>query len=57
VDPQRGTPWERRSWHDASRDCWRPDAPMRAVRDDGVRPPYIDYGTGRTTKGAKAPFS
>jgi len=57
VDPQRGTPWERRSWHDASRDCWRPDAPLRSVRDDGVRPPYIDYGTGRITKGARAPFS
>jgi len=57
VDPQRGTPWEKRHWRDASRAVWTPDAPMRPVRDDGVSPPYFDYDSGQTTAGTKSQFS
>ena len=47
VDPQRGHPWEHRPWRDAGKNAWSVDAPMRPVRDDGVRPPYLNYGTAK----------
>ena len=56
-DPQRGKPWEVRAWRDASRPVWNSDAPMRPVRDDGVRPPYFDYDSGTVTDGTKAQFT
>jgi uncharacterized sulfatase len=57
VDPQRGAPWEKRHWRDASRAVWTQDAPMRPVRDDGVSPPYFDYDSGTVTAGTKSQFS
>ena len=47
VDPQCGHPWEHRPWRDAGKNAWSVDAPMRPVRDDGVRPPYLNYGTAK----------
>jgi uncharacterized sulfatase len=47
IDPQRGRPWQRRAWRDASRPHWL--APIRPTRDDGVRPPYLVYETGQPT--------
>lgn len=54
IDPQRGWPWQRRAWRDARRPNWQ--APTRPVRDDCVRPPYIDYDTGLPTRGTKVEY-
>jgi len=53
VEPQRGRPWQRRAWRDASRPRWL--APTRPTRDDGVRPPYLVYETGLPTDLAVIP--
>lgn len=54
IDPQRGHPWQRRAWRDARRPNWK--APCRPVRDDGVRPPYLDYDTGFPTRGTAVQY-
>jgi len=51
IDPQRGTPWQKREWRDASGVSWQFGAPMRPVPDDGVMPRYHDYDTGKPTRG------
>jgi uncharacterized sulfatase len=55
IDPQRGLPWQRRAWRDAARPHWK--APTRPVRDDGARPPYLDYDTGFPTQGTAMQYA
>jgi len=54
LDPWRGRPWEVRPWHAVERPIWR--APLRPLPADGYRPPYIDYDTGRPTRGIAVQF-
>jgi uncharacterized sulfatase len=56
VDPQRGVPWQRRAWRDGSQDAWTFRAMTRPVPDDGARPPYQDYDSGKPTRGSKVQF-
>ena len=57
VDPQRGTPWQKRDWRNASGISWAFNAPMRPVPDDGVMPRYLDYDTGKPTRGTAVQYS
>ncbi len=54
VDPQRGRPWEHRSWHCVDLPDW--NAPQRPVPADGHRPPYLDYVTGLPTRGVSKQY-
>ena len=56
VDPQRGTPWQKREWRDVSGISWQFGAPMRPMPDDGVMPRYLDYDTGKPTRGTAAQY-